>query len=153
MSSPNYSKEKGSRAEVLVRDKLRELTKLGWERTPLSGALNEKHGLKSDLYIPNEKNLYSVEVKHYKDCHFSSNIFTDKCPQLLEWWSQTVRQAMQMQRKPLLIFKHDRSKIFAAYTDMPEAAYRHAFVSIDGNEFYVSLLEDYIKNNNPKFVA
>ena len=44
---------KGARAETQVRDKLRELTALNWERVPSSGALDPKHGLKGDLYVPN----------------------------------------------------------------------------------------------------
>ena len=120
---------------------------------PGSGALNEKHGLKGDLYVPNEKNLYAVEVKHYADCHLTSNLLTDKSPQLLEWWEQAIRQGKQVSKKPLLIYKHDRSKLFAAYEDMPSANYKYIFVSINGYEFYTSLLEDYIKNENPKFIA
>ena len=56
---------KGATAETKARDELRKLTKLKWERVPGSGALDEKHGLKGDLYVPNEKNLFCVEVKHY----------------------------------------------------------------------------------------
>ena len=58
------SREKGARAETVARDALRKLSKLQWERTPGSGALDPKHLLKGDLYIPGEKNLFVVEVKH-----------------------------------------------------------------------------------------
>ena len=147
------SRDKGARAETLARDALRKATKLKWERTPGSGALDAKHSLKGDLYVPNATNYYCVEVKHYKDDHFTSALFTGKSPQLLEWWRQAVRQGQQVDRKPLLIFKYDRSKLFAAYQDFPDVNYRYAYLSLDGYEFYVSTLEDYLTFQNPKFTA
>ena len=119
------SRLKGARAETVVRDKLREQTKLNWERVPSSGALDPKHGLKGDLYVPNEKNLFVTEVKHYKDDHLTSSILTAIDPQLLVWWEQAKRQGTQVVKTPLLIFKHDRSKVFCAFEDMPSHDYRH----------------------------
>lgn len=148
----NYSKEKGNRAEIKARDELRKLTGLPWERTPLSGALDEKHGLKSDLYVPNEKNHYCVEVKHYQDDHFNSGLFTHKDPQILVWWQQTLRESNQVGKKPLLIYKFDRSKMFAAFEEMPSANYRYVFINIPGYEFYTALLSDYIKYEQPIFI-
>ena len=147
------SREKGARAESVIRDVLRIATKLQWERTPGSGALNEKHGLKGDLYVPNEKNHYCVEVKHYKDDHLTSEMLTSKTPQIIEWWSQAIRQGKQVNKKPLLIFKHDRSKNFAAFEDMPTGSYRYQFHSLLGHEFYISLLDDFLKHEQPKFIA
>ena len=143
---------KGARAETLIRDQLRQLTSLKWERVPSSGALDPKHGLKGDLYVPNEKNLYSVEVKHYAEDHLTSTILTAKDPILLMWWEQTVRQGKQVNKLPLLIFKHDRSKIFCAFNDLPTGNYR--FISIFAKEHYfnVSLLDDFVKHEKPKFI-
>lgn len=146
------SREKGARAETTVRDVLRKYTKLMWERVPGSGALNEKHQLKGDLYVPGEKNLYVIEVKHYKDDHLTSSILTGKNPQLLEWWKQAVRQGEQVNKIPLLTFKFDRSKIFVAFTEVPSAKYRYIMVYLDGYEFFVALLEDYLTFENPKFI-
>lgn len=147
------SREKGARAESAVRDELRRLTGLAWERTPGSGALNEKHKLKGDLYIPDSKNLYCVEVKHYAEDHFTSALLTGKNPQIIEWWSQALRQGKQVDRKPLLIFKHDRSKLFCIFDDMPTAEYRYVFCNILGHEFYISKLEDFIVNERPNFTC
>lgn len=147
------SRQKGARAETLIRDKLRELTKLQWERTPGSGALDAKHGLKGDLYVPNANNLYVVEAKHYAEDHLTSQLLTSKDPQFFIWWSQAVRQGNQVNKIPLLIFKHDRSKIFCAFEDMPSADYRYIFVNALGYEVYVSLLEDYVLNESPKFIT
>ena len=147
------SRQKGATAETTVRDALRKATGLKWERVPGSGALDAKHGLKGDLYIPQEKNLYAVEVKHYKDTYLDYTILTGKNPQLLEWWEQAARQGRQLDKKPLLIFKHDRSKLFAAFEDMPTADYRYIFISANGHEFYCAMLDDWLLNEAPKFIA
>lgn len=146
------SRDKGARAETLVKEILKKCTKLNWERVPGSGALNEKHQLKGDLYIPGEKNLFCVEVKHYKDSHINHSLITGKTPQLIEWWGQTIRQAEQINKKPLLIFKHDRSKLFVAFYDIPSAKYPYLLINKNGYEFFISLLEDYLENENPQFI-
>jgi hypothetical protein len=143
---------KGARGEIQVRDMLRQSTGLQWERTPGSGALDEKHGLKGDLYVPNKENLFCVEVKNYEGDHLTSHILTDKDPQLITWWEQAVRQGTQVGRKPLLIFKFNRSKIFVAYQSLPMGPYRVMFIDAKGHEFYVALLGDWLKFDNPQFV-
>jgi hypothetical protein len=144
---------KGARAETDIRDKLRLATDLAWERVPSSGALDAKHGLKGDLYVPNEKNLYCVEVKHYASDHFTSSIFTAKEPQLFKWWDQALRQGRQVSKKPLLIFKHDRSKIFVAFEEFPDGDYLYSYINYTKTHpFYVSLLDDYLTHENPKFI-
>lgn len=153
MKSPNYSREKGARAEVLIRDTLRKHTGLQWERVPLSGALDAKHGLKSDLYIPNANNLYCVEAKHYADDHLTQAVLTSKNPQLLQFWQQTVREAGQVGKEPLLIFKHDRSKLFAAFRDIPSGGYNYMFIHHSPHEFYVALLDDYLSHESVKFTT
>lgn len=147
------SRDKGARAETVVRDALREYTGHKWERVPGSGALNEKHGLKGDLYIPNATNLFCVEVKHYSECQIDHSLISGKNPQLIQWWQQAVRQGSQVNRKPLLIFKHDRSKLFCAFFDFPSAEYPHIFVNKEGHEFFIALLDDWITEENPKFIA
>ncbi len=146
-------RDKGARGETLARDLLRKHTGLNWERVPGSGALDEKHGMKGDLYVPNEKNYYAVEVKNYEEDHLNSTLLTSKTPQLIEFWQQAVRQGIQTNKKPLLIFKFNRSKMFVAFEEMPSANYRNLFVNINGYEFYTSLLEDYLLNEKPKFIA
>ncbi|CAB4134121.1 hypothetical protein UFOVP273_17 [uncultured Caudovirales phage] len=146
------SRDKGARAETTVRDELRKVTGHQWERVPGSGALNEKHGLKGDLYIPNEKNNYCVEVKHYSECQIDHTLISGKNPQLLEWWEQTTRQGQQVSREPLLIFKHDRSKLYCAFYEVPSVNYPHIFISKNGHEFFIALLEDWLKHEKPKFI-
>lgn len=115
------SRAKGRQAELKCRDELRKLTGLKWERTPMSGALGAQHKLKGDLYVPETKINYCVEVKAYKDDHISTLLLTGSNPLFFKWWEQTVREAEQMEKDPLLIFKHNRSKWFAAssWLDLP----------------------------------
>ena len=147
------SRQKGARAETTIRDLLRERTGLQWERVPSSGALDPKHGLKGDLYVPNEDNYYCVEVKHYKDDHLTSKVLTDKDPQLIDWWDQTVREASQVKKVPLLIFKFDRSKIFVAFDGIPTGIYKYMYVNVPSREFNIALLEDWLKFEMPEFIS
>lgn len=146
------SRAKGARTETQARDILRKATKLQWERVPGSGALDPKHKLKGDLYIPDSSNKYAVEVKGYAEDHVSSKLLTGKDPQLLEFWKQTVRQGQQVSRKPLLIFKFDRSKFFVAFDDIPTANYRYIFIDINDHQFYIALLEDWLTYEQPEFI-
>lgn len=141
------SRAKGRAAELKCRDELRKLTGLGWERTPFSGALDAKHKLKGDLYVPGKILKYCVEVKHYKDEHLNSKLITGKNPQILQWWEQTVREAKEMDSRPLLVFKHNRSKWFAMYRDvdifleMESLGYK--FLTLYPEELNICLLTDF----------
>jgi hypothetical protein len=149
------SRAKGARGELKVRDILRELTGLKWERTPGSGAYSQSHGLKGDVYVPGTTNIFTVEVKSYEEDQLTSKIFNPSS-KFMEWIEQAWRQAEQNGNLPLLIFKYDRSKIFAAY---PPGVWEEAqrdrdgiYVKIKGYQFWVSPLEDWIKYGKPEFV-
>jgi hypothetical protein len=148
------SRAKGARVETQIRDILRIQTRLQWERIPGSGALDPKHQLKGDLYVPGMNNYFCVEAKGYAEDHFTSKLLTGKNPQLLDFWKQAVRQGQQVKKQPLLIFKFDRSKAFVAFSDMPSTSkYRFVYLSIDEHEFYVALLTDWIEHEDPKFAT
>lgn len=144
---------KGARTENLAKDALRKYTGLPWERVPGSGALDPKHQLKGDLYVPGRTNLFAVEVKGYAEDHLTSQILTSKSPQLIEFWKQAYRQGCQVNKHPLLIFKFDRSKLFVAFEDLPTSDYRFLCVSCDGHEFFVALLEDWLQHEKTQFVT
>lgn len=144
---------KGATAETKVRDELRTLTGLKWERVPGQGSLDPKHLLKGDIYLPGEKCRYCVEVKAYAESHIDHLLLSGTGKhQLVQWMEQAIRQGAQVNKIPLLIFKHNRSKLFCAFLDMPLFEEPYLFISKDGLEFYVSMLSDYIKYNNPKFI-
>ena len=140
--------------ETLIRDKLRSLTGLKWERTPGSGALGAQHNLKGDLYVVNADNKYCIEVKSYADDHLTSKYLTGKTPQISEWWTQAKSQAAKVDKIPLLIFKFDRSKIFVAWGDDP-TVYKpesSVYMYLGRDKIFVALLEDWINFYKPTFV-
>jgi hypothetical protein len=167
------SKQKGARAENAAKDILIKYTKLNWQRIPLSGALDAKHGLKGDLYIPNVNNVFCIEVKHYADDKITSKILTDKESQLQKWWLQTIREADEINKIPLLIFKFDRSKWFVGFNNhaitnsyssqlnMPKTTYRWLEYNWNVNfkpgilkdaPFFIAKLEDWLVKENPEFI-
>ena len=146
------SRDKGMRTEIIVRDLLRKHTGLKWERTPLSGALNAVHGLKADLYVPNEKNKYCIEVKGYAEDHLTSKLLTSKTPQLITFWEQCIRQADQVGREPLLIYKFDRSKCFVGFAKEPTQMYNYVTISVNDHLFHTAELETWLKYEKPIFV-
>ena len=157
--SPNYSRNKGARAESDLVKLLRVKTGLQWERVPGSGALDEKHGLKGDCYVPNEKNLFCVEVKHYAEDHLTSKLLTSKTPQLLEWWSQAVRQGKQVSKLPMLFFKFDRSKWFVAFTASAVSATFSGnlpplgqYLYLGEEEIYLMQIEEFFDNNEVRWI-
>jgi Holliday junction resolvase len=119
------SRAKGARGEYLVRDMLREASGLQFERVPSSGALSY---LKGDLYVPDEKNLFCIEVKNYEKSPLTDKIFTNKTNYLLQWWDKIVKQAQLKVQQPLLFFKYSRSKVFVVTTIKPENT-RYNYIS------------------------
>ena len=149
------SKQKGTRAELVARDTLRELTGLSWERIPLSGALNSTHKLKGDIYIPECNNIFCVEVKHYAEDQVSTKLITGKNPILLDWWQQTLRQADSVNKEPLLLFKHDRSKWFVAFIgtnyNLNYKYIEYNYISFQP-PIIIAKLDDWLKNEEIQWV-
>ncbi len=147
------SRDKGTRAEAAAKGILIKCTGLPWERVPSSGALNPSHKLKGDLYIPEKVNIYAVEVKHYKDDHMTSKMLTDKKPQIIQWWEQAIRQAEQINKKPLLIFKFDRSKFFVAFLE-PKPSETLKYIRYNNfYKFYIAKLEEWLEKEKPSFIG
>ena len=144
------SKAKGARGEDAAKKKLKELTGLNWERVPLSGAMHQRLMMKGDLFIPGVDNVYCVEVKNYQDDHLTSKYLTDKTPQFSIWWAQTIREAGQVNKLPLLIFKFNRSKFFVAFQS--ENTPKSDFIYLSKDNVYVMLLETWISEYTPKFI-
>lgn len=140
------SRAKGARGEYIVRDFLREHTGLKFERVPQSGALEY---LKGDIYVPNENNIYCIEVKNYSETPLTDKIFTqEKTNKLTNWWKQTTRQAKQGNQLPLLFFRYNRSKLYVV-TDFPLEDTKYMYINWIG--CYVMLADDFIKTN-PTFI-
>ena len=143
------SRAKGARGEYLVRDMLREATGLKFERVPASGALEY---LKGDLYVPNQRNFYCIEVKNYKDSPLTDKIFTAKrTNNLIKWWKKIIVQAKGGDQKPLLFFKYDRSKVFVVTAEKPINNLDYMYISF--LECYILLAEDWLKHEEVEFIS
>jgi Holliday junction resolvase len=143
------SRAKGARGEYLVRDMLREATGLKFERVPASGALEY---LKGDIYVPNNKNLYCIEVKNYADSPLTDKIFTaSKTNNLIRWWKKVVQQAYNGEQKPLLFFKYNRSKVFVVTEVEPSNKTDYMYISF--LKCYICLADEWLEVEQPKFTA
>ena len=141
------SRAKGARGEYLVRDMLREYTKLNFERVPSSGALDY---LKGDIYVPNSRNYFCIEVKNYKDSPLSDKIFTQpKTNNIIRWWKKLIVQAEGGNQKPLLFFKYDRSKIFVCTEMKPQNTEQYMYLKF--LNCYILLAEEWLDKETVEF--
>lgn len=142
------SRQKGARAETALVNLLKEATGFNWKRVPGSGALHADHGLKGDVYLPNEKNYWAIEVKHYKDTQLDYKLLTSKDPMLMQWWSQAVRQGKQTDKKPILFFKHDRSKWFVmmSFEDVDYAGLDCKFIVLQPEDVIIFTFDVWVEN-------
>jgi Holliday junction resolvase len=141
------SRAKGARGEYLVRDMLRSHTGLKFERVPASGALEY---LKGDIYVPNCKNFFCIEVKNYKDSPLTDKIFTQpKTNNLIRWWKKLEIQAKGGNQEPLLFFKYDRSKVFVCTKQPPNNTEEYIFINF--LNCFVLLSEDWLTKETVEF--
>lgn len=111
----NKSKIKGTTYEYKIRDIFTDHFKIEFERVPTSGALPY---LKGDIWSPTHLVIfpYTVECKHYKELEFN-NLLTAKSNDLLSFWQQAIDEAKVMKKKPLVVFRWNRSKDFVMWND------------------------------------
>ena len=135
------SKIKGSAYEAKIKKYLNSHLNIEFERMPLSGAIEY---LKGDLWTPHDTAAwpYCIECKHYKDIQWN-NLLTAKTTDLLQFWRQTVREAEVMRKKPLLIFRWNRSKDFVGWNDEVEVDH-YVEVKSFGCQFKITQLDDWI---------
>ncbi len=138
----NTSKTKGRAFEYVVRDKFSETFNSQFERVPLSGALTY---LKGDVYAPWLPDFpWTIEAKHHKEVDWN-NMLTAKTSLILEFWDQTVREALVMKKHPLLVYKWDRSKLFACWYDDKVTTINYVHVKSGTREFKMALLDDWLQ--------
>jgi hypothetical protein len=137
----NKSKAKGSAYEQKIATRLTSEFGKEFRRVPLSGAIDY---LKGDIWTPHDTAWwpYAIECKHYKNIEWN-NLLTSKTTDMLEFWRQAVREGEVMKKKPLLIFRWNRSKDFVAFNDDIIVS---PYIKVEsfGCEFKVSLLSDWI---------
>lgn len=136
----NLSKTKGRSFEYVVRDIFTEAFKTQFERVPLSGALAY---LKGDVYAPWKPDFpWCIEAKHHKEVPWN-NLLTAKSSLLLDFWRQTLREALIMKKAPLLVYKWDRSKLHVCWNDSIEVS-DCIQVKVGDCEFKMALLDSWI---------
>jgi hypothetical protein len=141
------SRAKGARGEYAVRDLLRLATGLQFERVPLSGALEY---LKGDLYVPNMRNRFCIEVKNYEESPLTDKLFTqEKTNNLVRWWLKIKNQAFNAKQEPLLFFKYNRSKVFVCTELKPQKLKKYLYIS--WLNCYTMLAEDWLKEEDIDF--
>ena len=142
------SRAKGARGEYLVRDMLRLATGLTFERVPSSGALSY---LKGDLYLPDEKNVFCIEVKNYESSPLSDKVFTaPRTNNLIKWWKKVVQQAEGGNQEPLLFFKYNRSAVFVVTEVLPKVTNHWMYMEWLG--CYILLADVWLKEENVEFL-
>lgn len=141
------SRAKGSRGEYIVRDLLRQYTGLDFERVPNSGALSY---LKGDLYVPNRKNRFCIEVKNYEESPLSDKVFTNKSNYLVKWWEKIIQQANDQEQEPLLFFKYTRSKVYVCTINKPQKTEKYMFIS--WLDCYIALAEEWLDAEKVRFL-
>lgn len=110
----NPSKAKGSAFENKIKVILADHYKIQFERVPLSGSLAY---LKGDLWAPHNPEFpYCIECKHHEEVNWNS-ILVSKSSNLLDFWQQSLDNAKVMKKKPLLIYRWDRSKDYICWDD------------------------------------
>lgn len=140
------SRQKGARGENSVRDVLREATRLQFEKTPGSGC----GAIKGDLYIPDKRNRYCIEVKNYAESPISDKVLTNKANNLVQWWTKLVVQAKQSRQEPLLFFRYNRSKTFVVTSEKPITL--NKFLYISTLNCYIMLSDEWLSNEEVKWI-
>ena len=137
----NKSKIKGTAYEAKIKKYLNSHLNIEFERMPLSGAIEY---LKGDLWTPHDTAAwpYCIECKHYKDIQWN-NLLTAKTTDLLQFWRQAVREAEVMKKKPLLIFRWNRSKDFVGWNDDLQVDH-YVEIKSFGCHFKITQLDDWI---------
>lgn len=140
--SANKSKLKGSAYEAKIKDILnKNFPDIQFERVPLSGSISY---LKGDIWTPHDTASWPwcIECKHYKELQWN-NFLTAKSSDIHSFWAQTIREAETMKKKPLLIFRWNRSKDFVAFDD-DIIVESYVEVSAFGSKFKIALFDDWL---------
>ena len=137
----NKSKIKGSAYEAKIRDLLTKELNMKFERMPLSGSLEY---LKGDLWTPHDTAAwpYCIEAKHYAEVNWNG-LLTAKSSDLLDFWRQAVREAKVMKKKPLVIYRWNRSKDYICWSDDINLEPQITYKGFDC-EFKMGLLQDWL---------
>ena len=82
------SRSKGRYAELKVAKILSDYADLNFTQTPGSGSGK----IKGDLHVLDHENVFTIEVKHYRDMAFNHKMFTQKTNNIVQWWNKLCKQ-------------------------------------------------------------
>lgn len=138
----NKSKIKGSAYEAKIRDYLTKELDIEFKRMPLSGSLEY---LKGDLWTPFDTASwpYCIECKHYAEVDWNG-LLTAKSSDLLSFWKQALREAETMRKRPLVIYRWNRSKDYVCWNDDITLSH-YIDCNIFDHSFKMGLLSDWIE--------
>ena len=137
----NAGKIKGRAYEAKIALLLSKEFGKEFRRVPLSGAIDY---LKGDIWMPHDTAWfpYCIECKHYASIEWN-NLLTSKTTDMYSFWAQTVREAEVMHKKPLLIFRWNRSKDFVAFSD-EIVVDNYIEIKSFGHQFKIALLSEWL---------
>ena len=138
----NLSKTKGAAFETKMVNLLTKELGLEFKRVPLSGAIEY---LKGDIWLPSDTAAwpYCIEAKHYAELEWN-NFLTAKSTDILQFWVQASEAAEKMKKSPLLLFRWNRSKDFAGYSDFSVNCSNYIEINTFGHHFRIALLTDWL---------
>lgn len=142
------SKIKGSAYEAKIRDLLTKELNIEFKRMPLSGSIEY---LKGDLWTPHDTAAwpYCIECKHYKEVNWNG-LLTATSSDLLNFWRQAQREAEVMKKKPLVIYRWNRSKDYVCWDDEVEIKH-YIKCNVFDCKFKMGLLNDWITEIKSSF--
>lgn len=129
-------RQKGKVGEALVKEFLEKNTPYKFDYTPGSGSGT----IKGDLHIPKYRNTFCIEVKNYAESPFNDKILTSKTNDFVQWWTKLMKQSGQ--KRPLLFFKYNRSKLFVATDIKPTNVEK--YIDIPWLGCYIMLSDEWI---------
>jgi len=139
------SRSKGRYAELKVAKILSDYANLSFTQTPGSGSGK----IKGDLHIIDHENVFTIEVKHYRDMAFNHKMFTQKTNNIVQWWNKLCKQAKEMKQEPLLIFKENHSKQYVGTKRKPIHTKQYMYIA--WLDMYVLLLEHWLQKEEIGF--
>lgn len=133
-------RQKGATGENKVKEFLESRTPYTFTRTPGSGS----GAIKGDLWIEGKNNRFCIEVKNYAESPLNDKIFTSKTNNFVIWWTKLQKQAKP--KRPLLIFRYNRSQMFVATDIKPTNS--ENYIDIRWLNCYCLLLDEWIQKEN-----
>lgn len=138
----NPQKAKGTAYEYKIRDILTKTFDKKFERVPMSGALSY---LKGDVWSPYWPEIpWCIECKHHKEVDWNNLLTATKSNLVIQFWEQTIREAKVMNKLPLLIYRWNRGKNYAVWSEDNIACDNQITIKVKEHRFHMALLDDFL---------